>query len=69
MRQNVSRNITFKPEAGINSIPACEGMRVPAEGTKAIQDSSNRLTRREQEVLALIAEGCSTKRDCGPARN
>lgn len=61
MSQNVSRNITFQPEAGINSVPACEVVRVLAEKTRAVHDPPSRLTRREQEVLALIAEGCTTK--------
>lgn len=61
MSQNVSRNIAFKPDAGINSVPVLEVVRVPAEGKRTIQDTPNRLTRREQEVLALIAERCTTK--------
>lgn len=60
MTQSAYRSLTLEPEGGDNSITQTE-MAVAAQAAMAIQNSPNRLTRREQEVLALIAEGWTTK--------
>lgn len=54
-------SLTLESKGGTKSTIHPEIRAAAEAGAKEIQNSPDRLTRREQEVLNLIAEGRSTK--------